>query len=479
MNRAALATSALLLATTVAASSLLAYAHIVYLYGAGAGYEAYYYGLYFVVPPSLPAYCGDAVRYFNHNKASLTSIGYAFALQNGSKYMIRWPAVIANTSAGGHLALYLGGSEVYSAYAQPGQLFELFPVLSSAVSSTTTYIGQLEFSPTSLYPGVWFVYKPINVTVKYPASVKVLSFVDGQSYQTSLLYQGVAGTTVNKSYPYDLSRAKATSYWDEWYSGSATQPVMKLVPLLEDAGGAVLWQQSYTPGKNVTVVVVATFSNSSGQPADGIVFYFFVTPAGWAFDHPNNQSAAFTTPLLLPKNVKMSPVMGNLILYSTSSNVLLVQWDPYWYYKYTQFKGATGPWNVWVYKLTAPKPSPSRSVQPPGPGTAIEPSPSPNLGSPWAGWDGYGSWSPSHWVPRAGDYVLIFVTYHATHNYLYGFAQDLSWPLWTASFSVNLNGHFSPPGPPPPPGYYVFGVGAATNTSYANWAIVFVNVTLW
>ena len=474
MNRAALATLALLLAAVVAASALTAYAHVTYVYNAEVDFQAYhYYGLYFVVPPSPPPYCDYAVRYFNHNNISFTAIGYAFTLQNGSKYMIRWPAVIANSSAGGYAVLYLGGSKVYSTYAQPGQVFELFPVLSSPVSSTTIYLGQLNFSPAPLYPGVWLIYKPINVTVKYPANVKVLSFVDGQSYQTTLWYQGVTRTTVNKTYPYDLSGTKAASYWDEWYSGSATQPVMKLVSLLNLAGGAVVWKQSYTSGKNVTMVAVATFSNSSGQPADGIVFYLFITPAGWDLDADDNQSAAFTVPLLL--STKMSPVMGNVILYSTSSNVLLVQWDPHWYYNYTQFTGATGPWNIWVYKLSAPRPNASGGVQKPSSYT-IEPSPSPNLGSPWTGWDGYGSWSPSPWVPRAGDYVLICVTYDATHNMLYGFVQDLSWPLWTASFSVSLGSYFSVPASSTS---YAFGVGAATNTSYANWAIVFANVTQW
>ena len=462
------------LALLMAVSAYLfiqAWAHSVYVYE-GWYYLSAYYGkgytppLYFVIPPGPPAYCGDAVRYSAPYNASFNALGYTFTLQNGTNYIIEWPVLIVNWSTSGYLGLYMPkGTLLYSGHVSPlpyGYLEGYYYTLPSPVTATTSYLGQVDFSPTSIHPGVWFMYS-WNLTVKYPPE-DVLSFVDGQSYQTTMVYQGVNDyySVINSSDPYDLSGSAADNYWGLWYPNAATQPVMLLTPAQQYVAGAVAWSYSYKSGKNVTVVAIVTFSNSSAYIGHGVTIYLFMKPYGWAVSSKYNESTYFVTAdeIVASGYQPPSPVMGDVIYFGTSAYALAVEWDPYWAYVYSSYGGASGPWNVWVYEYYK--------------GTLyIGPYPSPNLGNSWAGWDGYGSWSPAPWVPDAGDYVLVCVTYDATHNMLYGFAQDLDNPFLTSSFSVSLSGYLTPPGT----GKYAFGVGASTNTSYANWALVYAYIS--
>ena len=456
---------ALALLIAVSASLFIqAWAHSIYVYEDN-DYLSAYYGkgytppLYFVTPPRPPAYCGDAVRYSAPYNASFNALGYAFTLQNGSSYLMEWPVLMVSSSIGGYLGLYMPkGTLVLSAYFPYGQFLQIYGELPHPVTSTASYLGQVNFSPTSIHPGVWFIYS-WNLTVKYPTE-DVLSFVDGQSYQTTMVYQGVNGYSTNSSLPYDLSGSAADNYWNLWYPNAATQPVMLLTPARQDVAGAVAWSYYYHPGNNLTIAAIVTFTNSSSIIAHGVVFYLFMNPYNWAVSSGYNESTYFITADELQSQgySPPSPVMGDVIFFGTSAYAIVVQWDPAWKYSY-QIYGATGPWNIWVYRYKAT--------------ISIKPSPSPNLGSPWAGWDGYGSWSPAPWVPNAGDYVLLCVTYDRTTNTLYGFAQDLDDPFLTASFTLSLKTYFTPPGS----GTYAFGVGAATGSNYANWALVYANIS--
>ena len=463
---------ALALIITVSASLFIqAWAHSIYVYE-GRYYLSAYYGkgyippLYFVTPPGPPAYCGDAVRYSAPYNASFNALGYAFTLQNGTNYIIGWPALLFNLSTSGYLGLYMPkGTLIYSGQVSPlpyGYLEGFYYTLPSPVTTATSYLGQVNFSPTSIYPGVWFIYS-WNLTVKYPTE-DVLSFVDGQSYQVSpLVYQGVNDyySVINSSDPYDLSGANAINYWGLWYPNAATQPVMLLTPAQQYVAGAVAWSYYYhTAGSNLTIAAIVTFTNSTSIIAHGVVFYLFMNPYNWAVSSGYNESTYFVTADELQSQgyLPPSPVMGDVIFFGTSAYAIVVQWDPAWNYTY-QIYGATGPWNIWIYRYKAT--------------ISIKPSPSPNLGSPWAGWDGYGSWSPAPWVPNAGDYVLLCVTYDRATNTLYGFAQDLDDPFLTSSFTLSLKTYFTPPGS----GTYAFGVGAATGSNYANWALVYANIS--
>jgi hypothetical protein len=97
----------------------------------------------------------------------------------------------------------------------------------------------------------------------------------------------------------------------------------------------------------------------------------------------------------------------------------------------------------------------------------IYPFPSPNIGYPYAGWDGIGTGA---FQPRPGDYICITVTYNPSTNTLSGVAYDMN-TGWSASFTLNLSGYFTPPGS----GNYVLGVAGTNGAGQANWAIVYVN----
>ena len=56
---------------------------------------------------------------------------------------------------------------------------------------------------------------------------------------------------------------------------------------------------------------------------------------------------------------------------------------------------------------------------------------------------------------------------------LTGVAYDMNTGQW-ASFTLNLTGYYKPPSN----GTYVFGVGSATSFFYANWALLYVAMTM-
>jgi hypothetical protein len=65
------------------------------------------------------------------------------------------------------------------------------------------------------------------------------------------------------------------------------------------------------------------------------------------------------------------------------------------------------------------------------------------------------------------------ITYNPQVNVLSGVVVDLSNISEVSSFSINLNGYYTPPSS----GNYVFGVGAATGGAYANWALLYVDMS--
>jgi hypothetical protein len=289
-------------------------------------------------------------------------------------------------------------------------------------------------------------------------------------------------TPVNYTYwwPSDISGALAQQYWSWWYPNAAYQPVMNMTGYFWDylyyyypypTAGAVFWSYSYTKGSNITIAAIITYSNDTltGLLGHGVTFYFFVKPYGWSVSNTSNQSVLYVTSLNVSQY--LSPVMGDVIFPNSSANYLVVQFDPAWYYNYSSVTGgsvpgSTGPWNVWVVNEKSVKQGGVRYYS-----ISFAPSPSPNLGPPWSGWDGVGTWSPYPWIPGPGDYVLVCVTYSPRTNSLYGFAEDLNYPWLVSSLSVSLSGRFSPPSS----GTYAFGVGAGTGYTYAaDWSIVYV-----
>jgi hypothetical protein len=279
-------------------------------------------------------------------------------------------------------------------------------------------------------------------------------------------------------WPADISGVVAQRYWSYWYPNAAYQPTMNMTGYFYDmahyasspkpTAGVFLWTNATNPnqpGYRTTMVVIATYSNASltsGNVGHGIDLYFFINPSGWSVSTSNNQSIRYKSSVSLTQ--KPSPVMGDVIFPVSpdgpAGEYFVVQWDPAWAYNYAKYKGATGPWNVWVVQFAAA-----------GSSISFFPSPSPNLGSPYEGWDGIGGWSPHPWVPSPGDYVLICVTWFQ-NNTLVGFAEDLNKPWLTSWFKLNLGSNYAIPGMPP--SGFAYGVGASTGSSYsADWSVVY------
>jgi hypothetical protein len=491
----------------MAASLAAAYADVIYLYTARVtltpvqspvSFLSYYNSTCGFVP-------NISVTKSSYG-SSQSSRGYAFTLYNKTPsgtpyYLVRWPFSVINTSRQGSVTVSLNKSGAVVLRNDSTNVYMAYQNLSAPVASKTYYVGNLTFSPS---PGLEYIYvNKVTVTL-VPPPWDVLSLVDNQSYQVSpLVYQGDFNgqpvKNVIKSppkpvywWPADISSVVAQTYWSYWYPNAAYQPTMNMTGYFYDmahyasspkpTAGAFFWTNATNPnqpGYRTTMVAIATYSNASltsGKVGHGIDLYFFIKPSGWSVSNSSNQSIQYKSSVSLTQ--KPSPVMGDVI-FPVSPNgaggeYFVVQWDPAWAYNYAKYKNATGPWNVWVVRFSAG-----------GASVSFYPTTSPNLGSPYHGWDGIGGWSPYPWVPSAGDYVLICVTWFQ-NNTLVGFAEDLNKPWLTSWFKLNLGSYYTmpppsppppgppPPGPPPSPSGFAYGVGAGTGSSYsADWSVVY------
>ena len=479
---------AIVAALLMAASLAAAYADVIYLYTASVTLTPVQSPVTF---NRLVYWCPLSPRINVTNYGSWqNSSGYAFTLYNvttsGSQYLVRWPFTVFNLSQAGTVTIRLNGSSA-SFQMSAGSYYFYLPAFSGPLTSPLYLSGNLSFEPSSS-PGIFYIYRE-TVTL-LPPPQDVLSLVDGQSYQATMVYQGVMNSTPVKNviksppnptywWPSDISGALAQQYWSWWYPNAAYQPVMNMTGYFWDylyyhypysTAGAVFWSHRYITGSNVTIAAIITYSNDTltGHLGHGVTFYFFVEPYGWSVSSTYNQSVLYVTSLNVSQH--LSPVMGDVIFPNSSVNYLVVQFDPAWYYNYSSVTGgsvpgSTGPWNVWAVNETLYHGRYSYSS------ISFAPSPSPNLGPPWSGWDGVGTWGPYPWIPGPGDYVLVCVTYSPSTNSLYGFAEDLNYPWLVSSFSLSLSGYFSSP----PSEIYAFGVGTGTGYNYAaDWSIVYV-----
>ncbi|MGC9113349.1 hypothetical protein [Acidilobus sp.] len=469
MRRAAL----LLLALAVLAALAVAEADVTFVYRATLSLEPAASPV--VYRASAPV-CGFAPNIsVLHYGAAQDSSGYAFTLlvpaQQGYEYILQWPIAVFTAAEGGTATVTLGGGST-TISVQRGATYLLY-LLSGAPLPNVSLSGSLAFTPSSAQ-GLSLVYG-LRTTIYQPPQGAALSFVDGQSLQTTVYYQGDYNGTPDGGWPQDLGPSAAEAqYWDLWYAGSAAQPVMDMTGYLQEryghlqyapSAGAVLWSYSYVGGHNITVAAVITYSNSSlaSGPGHGVYFYLFLAPQG----NVTNQSIPYVSSESLSQ--RPSPLMGDVIYPASRGPYLVVQFDPAWYYSSSSatgpgIGGSSGPWNAWVVSVTAAGKGKGARLK-----VSFEPSPSPNLGSPWSGWDGVGSWSPGPWVPGPGDYVLVCVTYDPSSGYVYGRAVDLNYPFYNSTFSEYVGSYFSPPAT----GTYYFGVGSGTGNLYAaDWGLV-------
>jgi len=271
----------------------------------------------------------------------------------------------------------------------------------------------------------------IAATAKAQASQNVqiiLNLLIGQQYfGVPHIYQGS---------PIYYGPSNASLYWAEG-NLSNDQPVLQLVSIGSWYPGVMFWN-GYFDGGNITVSMIGTYSSGgirladgSSYPSGGFVIYLFLNPTTWNISPQFN----YTIMMIAPE----SPVGDTILLPHSSIPYLIIQWEPFWEFGYTQ-SGATGQWNVWIVNNT-------NGV------LSVTPSPSPNLGSGWAGWIGIGTGA---FRPNPGDLINITVTYDPSTNALTGIAYDMNTGQ-SANFTLNLGNYFTPPSS----GNYVFGVGAA------------------
>jgi hypothetical protein len=481
--RALAVVAALLMAASLAA----AYADVIYLYTAWVTLTPVQSPVAF---NRLVYWCPLSPRINVVNYGSWqNSSGYAFTLYNvttsGSQYLVSWPFTVFNLSQAGTVTIRLNGSSASFQMSAGSYYYIYLPAFLGPLASPLYLSGNLSFEPSSS-PGIFYIYR--EAVTLLPPPLNVLSLVDNQSYQTTMVYQGDFNgrpvTNVITSppkpvywWPADISGVVAQRYWSYWYKQAAYQPTMNMTGYFYDMAyyasspkptvGAFFWTNATNPnttGYRTTLVVITTYSNASltsGNVGHGIDLYFFIIPWKWSVSNSSNQSIPYVSSVNLTQ--KPSPVMGDVIFPQSTKGLkgeyFVVQWDPAWAYNYAKYAGATGPWNVWVIAFR-----PNGTI-------SITPSPSPNLRNPYAGWDGIGSWSPYPWVPRPGDYVLICVTWFQ-NNTLVGFAEDLDKPWLTSWFKLNLGGNYTMPSMPP--SGFIYGVGASTGSSYsADWSVVY------
>ena len=279
----------------------------------------------------------------------------------------------------------------------------------------------------------------------------ILDLLNGQRYfGISHVYQGDYYGSPTNLWPMYYTPLAISRYWSQ--SGiSNNQSLLELVQG-PASGGAMFWNEYYV-GSPVMVSLAGTYTNGSSPVGDGFVIELFLKPTAWSISPEYNYSISYTT----TRGEHPSPVAGDLILPQSATPYLVVEWDPYWQIGSGAIVNATGQWNIWIV------------TNPSGNNPSFSPTPSPNLGSSYAGWDGIGTGTLN---PNPGDRILITVTYDPSTNILRGIAYDMSTEQ-SASFTLDLNGYFTPP----TNGNYVFGVGAGTWFAYANWALLHVAVT--
>jgi len=450
-------------------TAYVAMAHVVFVYQTGIMVKPVSSPIT-VIPGQCPCGCSSWSQTLSGFSTTIT----AYTLRTINGYVLTTPLVKFNATISGTLTMslsssssvvsdYVNGTQIYPS---PGS-FSLSAgsylmiqrlALSSPVTSTLTLSGQYSYTYT---PGVSFLYS-FSETIN-PPSANVMNLLNGQNaIYVKHVYQGDYQGSSNSSWPVYYGPSTASQYWSP-LSSSINQPVLMMVPSSYSwSSGAMFWQSSYSGG-SLTITMVGVYSyngtpsTSSVYPyvGDGYIVYLFLKPSLWNISPQYNYSVPYVAS---PNTTQViAPVQGDVMFPQSASTYIVVEWNPLWQYAYTT-TGATGQWDVWLavtvnwFGLLI---------------AYVSPYPSPNIGYPYTGWDGIGTGA---FQPRPGDYICITVTYNPSTNTLSGVTYDMN-TGWSASFTLNLSGYFTPPGS----GNYVFGVAGTNGAGQANWAIVYVN----
>jgi len=446
-------------------TAYVAMAHVVFVYQTGIMVKPVSSPIT-VIPGQCPCGCSSWSQTLSGFSTTIT----AYTLRTTSGYVLTTPLVKFNATVSGTLTMslsssssvvsdYVNGTQIYPS---PGS-FSLSAgsylmiqrlTLSSPVTSTLTLNGQYSYTYT---PGVSFLYS-FSETIN-PPSANVMNLLNGQNaIYVPHVYQGDYQGSSTSSWPIYYGPSTASQYWSP-LSSSINQPVLNMVlSSYSWSSGAMFWQSSYGRG-SLTITMVGVYSYNGTPPTswvypyvgDGYIVYLFLKPS-WSISPQYNYSVPYVASN--PNTQVIAPLQGDVMFPQSASTYIVVEWNSLWQYAYTT-TGATGQWDVWL------------AVNPYDSTAYVSPYPSPNIGYPYAGWDGIGTGA---FQPRPGDYICITVTYNPSTNTLSGVAYDMN-TGWSASFTLNLSGYFTPPGS----GNYVFGVAGTNGAGQANWAVVYVN----
>ncbi|MGC8608169.1 MAG: hypothetical protein ACP5L5_11490, partial [Vulcanisaeta sp.] len=348
-----------------------------------------------VISGSCPCGCST----WNPTYAGFASTITAYTMSTTGGYVLTTPLVTLNASNAGTITMtlstntivvsdYINGTRIYpgqgSISLNAGQNLLIQKLtLASPVTSTITLNGQYNYQPTT---GITFYYS-FTETIN-PPTANVMNLLNGQqSWYVSHIYQGDLRGNPSSLWPvYYGPITSSSNYW-YYISTGINQPVLNMVSSAYSwSSGAMFWQESYSGG-SVTITVVGVYSNNGTPPyspaypyvGDGYIIYLFLKPQ-WSISARYNYSIPYVaSPYTgIITGIILSPVQGDVMMPQSSSEYIIVEWNPLWQYAYAT-GGAPGQWDVWLVV--------NRNGQKP----VVNPYPSPNLGSPYYGWDGIGT----------------------------------------------------------------------------------------
>jgi len=261
--------------------------------------------------------------------------------------------------------------------------------------------GQQYFGVPHVYMGYYSVFVFVNVTTQWPAYYSPLN---------ASLYWSLAGISSN-------------------------QPVLELMGATSWSSGAMYWP-TYYEGGNITISFITVYTTVNSTIVNStyaylytspISVYLFIKPLGWGISSMYNFSIPCARPALLV-NFNLTygfPPIVPMIPWSTA-NYLIVTWFPANQNPWTPAN--QNPWTIEVVNTTSTY----------------------SLTLTYLGGNGIVK-------PKPGDLLNVTITYNPNTNTIYGMIRDIN-TSETSTFTASLSGNFTPPSS----GYYVFGIGTAS-----------------
>jgi len=297
-------------------------------------------------------------------------------------------------------------------------------------AAVLTYISTYTVTDQWNWTATTVIQPPTPLTLPQNYQV-ILNLLNGQQYfGVPHVYMGYYDDNVTTQWPAYYSPLNASQYWS--LAGiSSNQPVLELLGAALESSGAMYWP-TYYEGGNITIsfIMVYTAVNSTIlgnllNPTYAYLYtspisvYLFIKPLGWSISSTYNFSIPCASPQAF---VNINSTYGFLpivpmIPWSTA-NYLIVTWFPTNLYQ----------WTIEVANTTLTYP----------------------LTLTYLGGNGTVK-------PKPGDLLNVTITYNPNTNTIYGMIRDLN-TSETSTFTASLSGNLTPPSS----GYYVFGIGTAS-----------------